>query len=426
MKISASFRTSCALTFILIAALSAGITTVRSQAVPYAKTFQHPEADVQAALKELQAYSGQKLPIVDGFVGTVEHPLDRYQRAFYQFTIDIFPNTASATIVRLTAKITAWYGDPDPAKSGYEVLPSNGRLEMDMLDRLSEKFGIKSGLVLPRNSSLLPPKPKIDAAGNYLPESPVSAAASVGGKTASGNSESNETAALREQRLAEQKKMATLKSELESLQEAQHNQVHPHNLVTVKKSGTPILAKPIEGGRVLFAAAAHDEFEYIETQGDWLHIQISGASRGWLRRSQVEPMETHGTIVVPVDEPAKASLGGFRVIREDDEPFPGTWAPLRGKPTKVYWVQPAASPTAETSAVDKREFAKSLLLRAAKDSMQSNSQGVVVLFDTPDGGQVSTTFVTLHEWTAGKINDQAFWLQSSVDPPELFEPGRKN
>jgi hypothetical protein len=414
------------LTFILIATLCVGTTTVRSQAVPYAKTFQRPQADVEAALKEFQAYSGQKLPIVDGFVGTTDHPLDRYQRAFYQFSIDILPNTTSATIVRLTAKITAWYADPDPAKSGYEVLPSNGRLEMDMLDRLSEKFGVKSGLVLPRNARLVPPKPKIDAAGNYLPESPVSVTTSGDRKTASGNSESNETAALREQRLAEQKKMAALKSELESLQEAQHNQVHPHNLVTVKKSGTPILAKPIEGGRVLFAAAAYDEFEYIETQGDWLHVQISGASRGWLRRSQVEPMETHGTIVIPTNEPAQAGVGGFKVIREDDEPFPGTWAPLKGKPTKVYWVQPAASPTAETSAVDKRTFAKGLLFRAAKDSTQSNSQGVVVLFDTPDGGQVSATFATLHEWAAGKINDQTFWQQSSIDPPELLEPAKKN
>jgi hypothetical protein len=426
VKITAAFRTSCPLTFILIGTLSIGALTVRSQAVPYAKTFQRPQADVEAALKELQAYSGQKLPIVDGFVGTADHPLDRYQRAFYQFTIDILPNTASATVVRLTAKITAWYADPDPAKSGYEVLPSNGRLELDMLDRLSEKFGVKSGLVLPRNANLVAPKPKIDAAGHYLPESPAPLSSSGGGKAVAGNSETNETAALREQRLAEQKKMTALKSELASLQEAQHNQVHPHNLVTVKKTGTPILAKPIEGGKVLFAAAAYDEFEYIETQGEWLHVQISGASRGWLRRSQVEPMETHGTIVVPVDEPAKASAGGFKVIREDDEPFPGTWAPLKGKPTKVYWVQPAASPTAETSAVDKREFARGLLLRAAKDSTQSNSQGVVVLFDTPDGGQVSTTFVTLHDWTAGKINDQTFWQHSSIDPPELFEAARKN
>lgn len=403
-----------------------GAADTHAQAMPYARTFQHPQADVEAALRELQAYSGQKLPIAEGFVGTTDQPLDRYQRAFYQFSIDLFPNTASATIVRVTAKITAWYADPDPAKSGYQVLSSNGRLEMDLLDRLSEKFGVKSSLVLPRGSGILAPKPKIDSAGNYLPDTSSARNANAGAKVAVEKSELNETAALRQQREAGQKKMAALKAELENLQEAQHDQAHPHNLVIVKKSGTPILAKPIEGGKVLFAAAGYDEFEYIETQGDWLHIQISGVSRGWLRRSQVEPMETHGTIVVLTDEPAIASAGRFKVIREDDEPFPGTWAPLKGKTTKVYWVQPAASPTAETSAADKREFAKGVLLRAAKGATQNDSQGVVVLFDTPDGGQISTTFVTLHEWTTGKINDQTFWQQSSVDPPELFEPTKKN
>jgi hypothetical protein len=416
----------CLIVVLLLCGFYPGAPNTRAQAVPYARTFQHSQADVEAALKELQAYSGQKLPIVEGFVGTTDQPLDRFQRAFYQFSIDLFPNTASATIVRVTAKITAWYADPDPAKSGYQVLPSNGRLEMDLLDRLSEKFGVGSSLVLPRGSGILAPKPKIDSAGNYLPAAPSTGIANGSTKSAAEKSESNETIALRGQREAEQKKMAALKAELENLQEAQHDQAHPHNLVIVRKSGTPILAKPLEGGKVLFAAAAYDEFEYIETQGDWLHIQISGVSRGWLRRSQVEPMETHGTIVVPTDEPAMASAGGFKVIREDDEPFPGTWAPLKGKPTKVYWVQPAASPTAETSAVDKRAFAKGLLLRAAKDSTQSSSQGVVVLFDTPDGGQVSTTFATLHDWTAGRINDQTLWLQSSVDPPELFEPAKKN
>lgn len=411
---------------LLLCACCPGATNTRAQAVPYAKTFQHSQGEVEAALKDLQAYAGQKLPIVEGFVGITDQPLGRYERAFYQFSIELFPNTASATIVRVTAKITAWYADPDPAKSGYQVLPSNGRLEMDLLDRLSEKFGVRGSLVLPHGSGMLAPKPKIDSAGNYLPAPPATGEVNGSAKSAAEKSEPNDATALRGQREAEQKKMAALKAELENLREAQHDQAHPHNLVIVRKSGTPIFAKPLEGGKVLFAAAAYDEFEYIETQGDWLHIQISGVSRGWLRRSQVEPMETHGTIVVPTDEPAIASTGGFKVIREDDEPFPGTWAPLKGKPTKVYWVQPAASPTAETSAVDKRAFAKGLLLRAAKDSTQSNSQGVVVLFDTPDGGQVSTTFVTLHEWTAGKIDDQTFWQQSSIDPPELFEPAKKN
>src|ERR1700732_5305894 len=111
-----------------------------AQAVPYARTFPKSKDAVDETLKELQAYAGQKLPIVDGFVATGDQPLNRYERAFYQFSIDLLPASSGDTTVRVMAKITAWYADPDPWKSGYQILPSNGRLELDLLDRLKEKF----------------------------------------------------------------------------------------------------------------------------------------------------------------------------------------------------------------------------------------------------------------------------------------------
>jgi hypothetical protein len=114
-----------------------------AQAVPYVRSFAKPREDVDKALNELHAYAGQKLPTVDGFVATGDQPLNRYERAFYPFSIDITTHSAEATIVRVTARITAWYVDRAPWKSGYQVLPSNGRLELDLLDRLSEKFGEK-------------------------------------------------------------------------------------------------------------------------------------------------------------------------------------------------------------------------------------------------------------------------------------------
>ena len=78
------------------------------------------------------------------------------------YTID------EGTIVRITAKITAWYADKDPTKSGYQVLPSNGRLELDLLDRLEEKFGGKPAPPAARsisNPTITAPKPKLDLAG---------------------------------------------------------------------------------------------------------------------------------------------------------------------------------------------------------------------------------------------------------------------
>jgi hypothetical protein len=398
-----------------------------AQVVPYARTFPKPQGDVEAALKELQAYSGQRLPIVDGFVAVSGQPLDRYERAFYQFSIELVSNGSDSTVVKLSAKITTWYADPDPSKSGYQVLPSNGRLEMDLLDRLSEKFGGKSPIYVPR-SVLQTPRPKIDPQGNALSENPLSpgrtADSSVGSPatTSSPNLTASEIAALKTQREGEQKHMLELKSELEGLQEIQHNQTRPRNLVIVKKSGSPVLSRPVEGAKVLFAASVDDEFEFIETQGEWFHVQIAGAARGWIRRSEAESMDPRWNAGATAAK-ADAETGPvFKVTREEIGQFQGDWAPLKGLKVKIFWVQPVASPTASTSPGEKREFTKSLFQRAWGDSKQAQNAfvGVVVVFDAPDGGQISTTMTTLQGWLEGKTSEVEFWRQGSIDPPELF------
>jgi len=154
-----------------------------AQAVPYAATFAKSKEEVDKALKEMQAYAGQKLPVVDGFVATGDQPLDRFERSFYQFSIDLLPTGSGGTIVRVIAKITAWYADPDPSKSGYQVLPSNGRLELDLLDRLREKFGGKLTASTAR-SGVQAPRPKLDLStglpGSSLPSSRSSVPAAAG------------------------------------------------------------------------------------------------------------------------------------------------------------------------------------------------------------------------------------------------------
>ena len=398
-----------------------------AQAIPYARTYSKSREDVEAVLKEIQVYAGQKLPIVDGFVAMGQQPLDRYERAFYQFSVELIPETPQSTVVKLTAKITAWYADPDPAKSGYQALPSNGRLELDLLDRLSEKLGGKLSVQIPR-SSLQAPRPKIDSSGNPLPQFSSTASvtsSSYGGAPAEATSPgpaSNETAALKVQRENEQKRMLQLKSDLDALKEIQHNQAHPRNLLIVKKSGSAVLARPAEASKVLFTASADDEFEFIDAEGEWFHIQIAGASRGYIRRSQVESMDPRWNAPT---EPAKAETASasiFKVTREESGPFPGTWAPLKDRTVKIFWVQPVDSPATSTMPDEKREFAESLFKRAWNDSKQTQNTnaGVVVLFDTPDGGQVSATMVQLQGWVEGKITEPLFWKQSIIDPPELF------
>jgi hypothetical protein len=400
-----------------------------AQAIPYARTFSKSKEDIESALKEFQAYAGQKLPIVDGFVSMGQQPLDRYERAFYQFSIELIPETPQSTVVKVTAKITAWYADPDPAKSGYQALPSNGRLELDLLDRLSEKLGGKVSVHVPR-SSLQAPRAKIDSSGNPLPQ--VSSSMGTSFSPSSGTTDgapspslsSGENAALKAQRENEQKHMLQLKSDLEALQEIQHNQAHPRNLVIVKKSGTPVLARPVEASKVLFTAAADDEFEFIEAEGEWFHIQISGASRGYIRRSQVESMDPRWNTPAETPKTATASAPTFKVTREENGAFPGTWAPLKSKTVKIFWVQPVDSPATSTTPDEKLVFTKSLFQRAWNDSKQSPNAvaGVVVVFDTSDGGQVSTTIPILQNWMEGKIAEPLFWRQCTIDPPELFKP----
>jgi len=159
-------RRRAAQTILLVAIFLTRSQLAAGKAVPYARSFAKRQADVEQALKDLQAYSGQKLPILDGFVAAGAKPLEQYERGFYQFTIEVLPGEAGATVVRLSAKIAAWYADRDVAKSGYEVLASNRRLELDLLDRVEEKLGGKpSGPRVGSGSMVQTPKAKLDLSG---------------------------------------------------------------------------------------------------------------------------------------------------------------------------------------------------------------------------------------------------------------------
>jgi hypothetical protein len=396
--------------------------TICGQAVPYARTLPKSKDEVEAALKEMQAYAGQKLPIVDGFVAVEDQPLSRYERAFYQFSIDLVPDAPGATTIRVTAKITAWYADRDPSKSGYQVLPSNGRLELDLLDRLSDKLGGKS-LVSVSRSTLQAPRPKLDLSAGSAGSVVASArSGSVPGAAVS-VSGGDEVAALRMKREAEEKRMQQVNAELQSLQEIQHNQAHPENLVVVKQSGTPVFAKPALGSPVLFTAAGDDEFEFLDVDGAWIHVQISGASRGYIRRSSVElPEPLAARLKSPNATSSDEKQDVFRVAREETGTFPGNWESLRGKPVKIYTVQAISANAKETSATSKLEFAASLFSKFSRASTApANSvEGVVIIFDSADGGIIGSTVSGAQQFASGSLSREAFWKQCYMDPPDAF------
>jgi hypothetical protein len=403
-----------------------------AQAVPYAGTFAKSKDEVDKALKEMRAYAGQKLPVVDGFVATGDQPLDRFERSFYQFSIDLLPTGSGGTIVRVIAKITAWYADPDPSKSGYQVLPSNGRLELDLLDRLREKLGGKltaSAL----GSGVQAPKPKLDLStgspGSSLPTSrPAVPAAAVSSGTTSGGPGDDEVAALRIKRAVEEKRMQQLNAELQSLQEIQRNQAHPLNLVVVKKIGTPVLERPAAGSHPLFMAAANDEFEFLDAEGEWIHVQISGASRGYIRRSSLDLPEFIATrLKSPNGNLANEKPDAFRIEREETATFPGNWEVLRGKPVKIYTVQPVSQDLKETRASAKLNFAASLFQRFSVDTAVSarGVEGVVVIFDSADGGIIGATLANVQQMASGLLSRDNFWKQCYLEPPDAFQSSPK-
>lgn len=389
--------------------------SANGQAVPYARTFAKPRAEVEQALKDLQAYVGQKLPIADGFVGATQQPLDRYERAFYQFSIEVLPAVPTGTIVQVSAKITAWYADRDPAKSGYQILPSNGRLELDLLDRLDEKFGNKPAAGTARSiatSGISAPTPKLNlgVGMNVSPGNPIAAP--------EGTEELNR---LRQEREAEERRMRSLNVELQGLEEVKKNQAHPLNLVTVKKAGTPVMARAGEESRVLFKAAVNDEFEFLDAEGEWIHVQISGVSRGYIRRNALELPELIAEHLEETE--AAAKRGAFRVEREENSIFPGDWEALKGKSVKIYTVQPSSQDAKETDARAKLKFAGSLMQKFAADVTPgaTAADGVVVIFDSPDGGIVGATVASAQQLAKGEISEEAFWKQCYLDPPETFQ-----
>jgi hypothetical protein len=400
-----------------------------AQAVPYAATFAKSKEEVDKALKEMQAYVGQKLPIVDGFVATGDQPLNRFERAFYQFSIDLLPAASGGTIVRVTAKITAWYADPDPSKSGYQVMPSNGRLELDLLDRLREKFGGKPTASTPR-SDVQAPKPKLDLStglpGGSLTSSKGSArSAPTSSGLASSLPAGDDVTTLRMKREAEEKRMQQLNAELQGLQEIQRNQAHPLNLVVVKKSSTPVLARPAIGPQPLFTASANDEFEFLDAEGEWIHVQISGASRGYIRRSSLElPEFIAARLKSPNGNAANEKSDAFRIEREENSPFPGDWEPLKGKTVKIYTVQPVSQDLKETGAFAKLNFAASVFQRFSADTAVAATgvEGVVVIFDSADGGIIGATFASVQQMASGSLSRESFWKQCYLEPPDAFRP----
>jgi hypothetical protein len=68
------------------------------------------------------------------------------------------------------------------------------------------------------------------------------------------------------------------------------------------------------------------------------------------------------------------------------------------------------------------EFAKSVLDKDYAQLAQKSQElgGIVLIFDSADGGMIAASLPTLQQWKAGTLSDAALWHQCFFDPPESF------
>jgi hypothetical protein len=389
-----------------------------AQSVPYERTFPQPKAIVEKRLKELQSASAGHLPSLEGFTVPGDRPLDHFRRGYYQCTAQVSATSSGGSTVRVNATITAWYSDPSLGKAAYQVLPSNGRLEADFLDQLQEVLG---------NQEL---SPSTAPRANPSASAPASAARSkapTGSPFSLGNPLGlDHMSSLATQKAVIDRRVEEQEKEVRGLEEILRNQAHPANLVAVRKKDTPVLANPIEDAKVLFLAAAEDEFEFLDANPNWVHVRISGISRGWIRRSGLEmPTADPDPAAAETEsrsEPAHVETQPFHVGGEQVASFPGDWAPLLGKTVKIVTVQKAIDNATVTGPEAKLAFAKSLFDGQYADLIRTSSSvaGVVVIFDSDDGGMIAATMLALRQWKAGTLSDQALWRRCLFDPREAF------
>ena len=406
VRVNAVFGTIC------VVAIACAM---QAQSASPSRAFHSSKADVEKALHSIPSYPGGKLPALEGFADPAGHALDDYKRGYYEYEVQVKSEGASEASVQVSAKITAWYAASTAANSGYRVLKSSGRLESDLLDALDEKLNPGSASKASQGgatSSPLPDSPSASAAnGSFFNTRRLATAPS------SVKPVSPPTAKLD---LANTKQLERLQEQAQNLEEVLHNQARPNNLAVIKKSNSSVVAQPTDGSEVLLQADAEDEFEILDSAQGWVHIKISEISRGWIKREFVD-MPGATTVSVADVSGEQHETASVRQTKEEVAQFPGKWEPLNGKQVKIIWVQPLNKDQFGTEP--KWALAKSVFRGADAGAPADPNEvaGVVVIFDSEDGGMAATTLANLQQWRAGHLSDETFSKRCWRDPAEAFQ-----
>jgi hypothetical protein len=336
-------------------------------------------AAAKAALQNIGAYSGSRLPSLEGFVKLEGVHVQEYQRPYYEFKIDLVPAASGGTVVRVKANVSAWYVAPN-VEPGYRGLDSNGRLESDLLDRLSE----------------------------YLKDKAADAATLA-----------QWIATAHAQRLSAESRLAELQDQLQTVQ-ASNGQTPKQEFVSVTAARVSVLSAPNERASVVLRPQVDDEFQILEHRGAWLRVELDSAHSGWVKRAQVQP----GTSVATNDAHGKprASAPGFTIVRELASDFSGEWPRLKGKKALYLWAQPDGT-VLNLPTGNRLQFVQTVFLeryREVAHSSQHSVDGIVVIFVDERGAVAAAALDDIRLWAEGALTQSAFLKKCSLDPPTAF------
>jgi hypothetical protein len=406
----------------VLLAVALGSIAAAQQAPPTERLYNHPQVDIQKAMEQMQAYDTQRLPSLAGFVNANAISLDRLQNPRFQLHIDLVFQSASQTVVRVSAKITAWYEDAGPSRSQYTVVPSNGRLEEDFLDRLSMK--LEKGATAPQGAVSADPLPS--PAGSANPE-PAAATRPRDAKSMdpptvavpnnTAGALAGQISALRTEREALEQNERKLQQQISELQSASRREVYLKNMAVVRTAQTPLFEQNQETSKVLFRADPDDEFPILEVRSGWVRVGLEKSAEAWLRSSQLrQPADT------PDSDPAVLN---FNAANEEVKTFGGEWTQLKGKTALYVFAQPSRQLPAAALGQNQLQFAEYTFVEGYRVATHSHQQidGVVVVFLGQKGGVAAATLADIRRWHEGYLTDKLFLDRCSLDPFDSFHDG---
>jgi hypothetical protein len=409
--------------FVLLAPLFAMViapTADAQQAAPVERVYKHPSVEVERALRDLGAYAAASLPALDGFVNADSNTFDFYENPHYEFRVKLTAQAAEQTLVSVSARVTAWYPNALPSESRYVLLPSNGRLEKELLDHLT--VYLEKGTVRPPSGST----PTATASKSFAPTSaPPSSAANAAVRPANpiapmGDFSHADPATLPAQIAKVQAERQSIEEEEKKLQqqisqlEADRNaRRYLSDLAMVKTAQAAVFQENNEFSKVLFRADPEDEFTVTEARFGWVRVRLDNLGQGWIRINDLQ---------LPNEKDDTGDSADFAEPNEEVAPFTGNWALLKDKPTLFVVAQPKHAIPTGSLGQSQIEFAKHAFLdgyRAAAHS-QEKIDGVAVVFLGDKAGMAAATLTEINRWHKGAISDKLFLERCFLSPPEAF------